>query len=50
MKILSWNVRGLGDKEKRDLVQSTLFEHKPDIVCIQESKLSNIDSFAAPAS
>jgi hypothetical protein len=43
MKIISWNVRGLGGSEKRREVSQLVREKKPFILCIQETKLSIID-------
>ena len=42
LKILSWNTRGLGAREKRMLVKHTIRKSKPDIVMLQETKLENI--------
>lgn len=47
MKILTWNVRGLGDDKKTTLVYQTLLNLKPDIICLQETKLTTIDNFKA---
>jgi exonuclease III len=38
-KILSWNVRGLNEMNKRLRVRNLLKEWKADIVCLQETKL-----------
>ena len=44
MKIISWNVRGLGIFEKRREVCHLVREKKkPFIICIQETKLSVFD-------
>lgn len=43
IKSVSWNVRGLNEKDKRIAVRETVFFEKPDIVCFQETKLSVID-------
>ena len=43
MKILSWNVRGLGGFAKRPEVRKLINEKNPSIVCIQETKLTVID-------
>lgn len=43
MKILSWNVRGLGGFAKRPEVRKLVSEKGPSIVCLQETKLSVID-------
>lgn len=45
MKILSYNVRGLGRAEKRREVQRLVREKKPWVVCIQETKLEVVDDF-----
>lgn len=42
-KILSWNVRGLNDVNKRLRIRSLLRSWKVDIVCFQETKLSHVD-------
>lgn len=39
MKILSWNVRGLGGLEKRRDVRLLVGEKLPVILCIQETKM-----------
>ena len=39
MKIITWNVRGLGDPSKRIALNLTLSPHKSDILLIQETKL-----------
>ena len=44
LKLLSWNVRGLNNPRKRDVVKNLLREWKCDIVCLQESKLGNTSS------
>lgn len=40
--ITSWNVRGLGDVNKCRDVRSTLMPHHLHIICLQETKLSDI--------
>ena len=42
-KILSWNVRGLNDRNKRLRIKSLLRMWKGDVVCFQETKLQFID-------
>ena len=39
IKILTWNVNGLGDKVKRRVVTQYLKRHSPDIVLLQETHL-----------
>jgi exonuclease III len=43
--LICWNVRGLGDRKKCDLVKETLLSNSEDIVLLQETKLNNIDRF-----
>ncbi|KAG5591548.1 hypothetical protein H5410_042062 [Solanum commersonii] len=38
-KLISWNVRGLNDREKIKVVHSLLSEWRADIVCLQETKI-----------
>jgi hypothetical protein len=42
--ILSWNVRGLNDRDKRLRISNLLRLWKVDIVCFQETKLVSISS------
>ncbi|KAH7689143.1 Exodeoxyribonuclease III protein [Dioscorea alata] len=42
MKILCWNVRGLGRPSKRHLVKDVIFFSRSDIICLQETKLQDI--------
>ncbi|GMP84597.1 hypothetical protein CsSME_00038064 [Camellia sinensis var. sinensis] len=43
MKIISWNVRGLGSQKKRSVIKDFLRSHQPDIVVLQESKVQVCD-------
>jgi exonuclease III len=43
MKIISYNVRGLGGGEKRVEVRKLVLEKNPRVLCIQESKLSMVN-------
>ena len=45
MKLLSWNVRGLGGAGKKREVSHLVRERKPFILCIQETKLPVFDAF-----
>lgn len=38
LKFVSWNVRGLNEKNKRSLVKHELYREKPHLVCLQETK------------
>jgi len=41
-RMLSWNVRGISDLLKRDVVKSFLRGWKCDLICLQETKLQDI--------
>jgi len=43
MKIISYNVKGLGGFEKRRKVRRLVEDKKPFVLCLQESKLSVVD-------
>jgi exonuclease III len=43
MKLLSWNVRGLGSYEKRKEVRSLVKAKNPLVMCLQETKLQMCD-------
>jgi len=38
-KLVTWNVRGLNDRDKRRLVKSVMKGWNADIICLQETKL-----------
>ena len=40
MRIVSWNVNGLRSVIKKNAIQDMIASHSPDIICLQESKLS----------
>lgn len=42
MKILSWNLRGLGAKVKKSALRKLINSHSPKFVFIQETKLESI--------
>ncbi|XP_077237416.1 uncharacterized protein LOC143879116 [Tasmannia lanceolata] len=43
MKILSWNVNGLNHQEKRIHVKELVRQFKPDLICLQETKMEVIN-------
>lgn len=45
MKLISWNVRGLGAPPIRALVKSLLSKINPDLVILQETKLEYVNRF-----
>ncbi|XP_028066189.1 uncharacterized protein LOC114269125 [Camellia sinensis] len=42
MKIISWNIRGLGKREKRRGVKNLFSQHKVDFLLLQETKVATI--------
>jgi exonuclease III len=44
MKIISWNIRGLGGLEKRKEVRKLVGDLCPSILCLQETKLQTCDA------
>ena len=46
LRLLSWNVRGLNNPWKREVCKNLLKEWRCDIVCLQETKLSLLNSGA----
>jgi len=45
MKVICYNVRGLGGFEKRAEVRCLIQDKQPIVVCLQESKLNVLDDF-----
>lgn len=39
MKIISWNIRGLNNPHKQDMVRNMIRDNKSDIVLLQETKM-----------
>lgn len=39
--ILSWNVRGLNMRARRDAIRTLVGEIRPTIMCLQETKLAS---------
>ena len=42
LKIISWNVRGLNDRDKRLRVSNMVRRWGPDVICLQETKMELI--------
>lgn len=45
MKILTWNVRGLGITHKRAIVKDIISSTAPDFVILTETKLSKVNRY-----
>ena len=39
MKIISWNIRGLNNPHKHDILKNMIRDNRPDIFLIQETKM-----------
>ena len=42
IRIVSWNVRGLNEKNKRMIIRAFIRAQKVDLVCFQETKLEEM--------
>ena len=47
IKILSWNVRGVNDPDKRKVIKNFLKTHRVDLVCLQETKVQEMNNVMA---
>ena len=43
VKILSWNVRGVNDSEKRKVIRNFVRTQRVDLVCLQETKIQGMN-------
>ena len=44
IKILSWNVRGANNSDKRKVIKSIIKSNKMDVVCLQETKIKEMST------
>ena len=44
LRILSWNVRGANDREKRKLIKEVIKSQKVDLVRLQETKIQEMSN------
>ena len=42
LKLMSWNVRGANDVNKRRIIKSVVRKQKVDLMCIQETKIQSM--------
>ena len=47
IKILSWNVRGVNNPDKRRVIKSFLRSNRVDLVCLQETKVQQMNNVMA---
>ena len=43
IKFISWNVRGLNDKDKRAKIKHVVMAEAPHLICLQETKIQSMD-------
>lgn len=39
LKLISWNLRGVNDKDKKVTVSALIRSHRVDLVCLQETNV-----------
>lgn len=44
LQIVSWNVRGINERNKRKIIKSLLHSHYVDLVCLQERRFNGCQS------
>ena len=44
LRILSWNVRGANDIDKRRMIKDVIKSQKADLVCLQETKIQKMSN------
>ena len=44
IRILSWNVRGANDSDKRKVIKSVRKSNKVDVVCLQKTKIKDMST------
>ena len=44
LKLFSWNVRGVNNLNKRNVIRNFIRSQRVDLVCLQETKLQNLSS------
>ena len=44
LRILSWNVREVNDRDKRRLIKNVIKSQNVDLVCLQETKIQEMSN------
>ena len=42
IRVLSWNIRRVNDKDKQKVIRAFLRSNKVDLVCLQETKIQDL--------
>ena len=42
IRMLSWNVRGANDNDKRKVIKALIKKNKVDLVCLQKTKIQEM--------
>ena len=44
LKLFSWNVRGVNNPNKRNIIRNFIGSQRVDLVCLQETKIQELSS------
>ena len=44
LRILSWNVRGANNRDKRRMIKDVIKSQKANLVCLQETKIQEMSN------
>ena len=44
LKLFSWNVRGVNNPNKRNIIRNFIRSQRVDLVCLQETKIQELSS------
>ena len=47
VKIMSWNVRGVNDPDRRKIIRNFIRYQRVDFVCLQETKIQEMTAAVA---
>ena len=47
VKIMSWNVRGVNDPDRRKIIRNFIRYQRVDLVCLQETKIQEMTAAVA---
>ena len=47
VKIMTWNVRGVNDPDRRKIIRNFIRYQRVDLVCLQETKIQEMSAVVA---